>query len=497
MRTGRQTLASIDETIARLHNEEQRLDGLLKSAADDAERFRIERAGALRELARVKLGEIAAGRLVRDLDAAERRAVDVLDDRRNRIAALAERREAAVRDLEAATADRHAAAAAVEAALEIVEQRRAEAEASVQATPAWKAAKGRFDDADHIVAEAERKATQSETELGAKKKPYDDDPLFIYLWRANYGTGRYAAGNLARMIDSLVAEFVGYSDARANYAMLSEIPVRLREHATGRRASADEAKTDLAALEREAMVGAGIEKDERALAAARHKLAAAEATLDGRRKLLADIEQQREAMLSGTGDPAYAEALQTIAAADSRDDIATLFREARRTETAADETLVRKIDEIDRSAERAEQDKSELRRTAKTLAQRRIEVETTRERFRSAGYDHPHATFGNDTDIGRVLGQILEGAVRSGVLWDVIRGGFSTRTPRGRPDFGTPSFPFPFPIPGGGSNGPSGGGWREPESRGGWFPPKDSGSGGGGDSGSRSDDGDFSTGGTF
>ena len=69
-----------------------------------------------------------------------------------------------------------------------------------------------------------------------------------------------------------------------------------------------------------------------------------------------------------------------------------------------------------------------------------------RERFRSSGYDHPNATFRNENQIVNVLGQILEGVVRSGILWDLLRGGFGTRSSRGRPDFGAPNFPFPFPT---------------------------------------------------
>ncbi|MFM9938321.1 MAG: hypothetical protein ACKVP7_02345 [Hyphomicrobiaceae bacterium] len=496
MRTGRQTLASIEETIARLRQEEERVGSALTSIIEDDKRLRSERAAALRELARVKLDEMAAGRLVRNLDAAESRAVKVLEDRRNRLAGLAERRKSGAAEVQAAEAARHAAGGEVERALEAVEKRRAEAENKVKESANWREVAARSAAAESIAKEAETKATASETELGAKKKPYDDDKLFVYLWKSGYGTQRYQAGNFTRMMDRMVADFIGFSNARGDYAMLSEIVLRLREHATAKSAAATEVKTELAAIERAAMVAAGIEADERALAAARHKLAAAEATLDGKRSLLKTVEQEHEAMLSGSGDAAYAEALDTIAAGDSRDDIETLYREARRTETKADEALVARIGAIDDQIARAEQEKIGLRRSAKTVADRRLEIERTRDRFRSAGYDHPHATFGNDSEIGNVLGQILEGAVRSGVLWDVIRGGFSTRAPRGGPTFGNPSFPFPFPLPGGGSSGTKGGGWREPESGGGWFPSGDAGSSDSGGGSSKSDDG-FSTGGEF
>src|SRR6185295_14748387 len=99
MWTGRETLSSIESAIAKLHGEESQLDGALRSAVGDAERLRKERGDALRELARVKLDEMAAGRLVRDLDAGERRAAQILDDYRLRMAAATAQREALLKEI--------------------------------------------------------------------------------------------------------------------------------------------------------------------------------------------------------------------------------------------------------------------------------------------------------------------------------------------------------------------------------------------------------------
>src|SRR5688572_33210756 len=94
MWTGRQTLASIERAIADLNGEEGQLDQTLRSAVGEAERLRKEQSEAFRELARVKLDEMAAGRLVGNLDAGERRASQILDDYQLRIASTAQRREA-------------------------------------------------------------------------------------------------------------------------------------------------------------------------------------------------------------------------------------------------------------------------------------------------------------------------------------------------------------------------------------------------------------------
>ena len=481
MWTGLQTLNSIENTIGRLYKEESELDGSLKSAAADAARLRQERVEALRELARIKLDEMQAGRLVSDLDAAERRGLQLLEDRHRRVSEATERREVAMKDVARAETERSDAAKSVEQALAAVEAIRADAEVKVQATPEWRTAKAPFDEADAVAAEAEKKATSSEEELGAKKKPYDSDPLFAYLWSRGFGTSRYATFGIVRYIDQLVGNFIGFHAARANYAMLVEIPRRLREHAAAQRAIALERKVKLSEVERRAMVQAGIEAKERDLAQARQRLAAADTALEAKRQLLRTADDDRSKLMAVGDDAAYKEALETIAAADGKDDIDTLYREARRTPTPADEIIVRKLETLDERIGKADAEVASIRGSAQDLAKRRMEVERVRDRFRDAGYDHPHTTFGNDNDLERVLRQTLGGAVQSGLLWELLRQGFGYRPPRGRPDFGAPTFPFPFPVPGGGNSGPIGGDWREPRSRGGWAPR---------------DDG-FSTGGSF
>ena len=493
MWTGRQTLTEIESTLSKLRRDEGQLDGALASAAQQVEKLRADRAAALRELARVKLDEMVAGRLVRNLDAAEQRAAQVLESRRLRLEALHAQSQTLSAEVQAADAERHRAAEAVETAVVDVDEIRARADAVVKARNEWTDLGKSLEAAEAIAVEAEKKAQQAEAELGAKKKPYDSDPLFAYLWSVKFGTAAYEAGNIARMLDRIAADFIGYPNARASYAMLIEIPARLREHAVRQRKAADDVRMAIAALERQAMIDAGIEPKERALAEARHKLAAADADAERRRAQLRQVEDQRSATLGGANDTTYADALKTIAEGDAQDDIGTLYNEAKRTETPTDDMIVRRIGGLDERLAALDKELADLRKSAREMADRRTEVERVRDRFRASGYDHPNATFRNESEIGQVLGQVLEGVVRSGILWDILRGGFGTRPSRGRPDFGSPTFPFPFPMPGGGE-GARGGEWREPGTRGGWTPPFPSGGGGGNND--RDDDG-FSTGGRF
>lgn len=474
MWTGRQAFERIEGAIVSLHRQENELDRALASATAEAERLRRERSSAFRELARIKLDEITAQRLVDNLDAAEARAVTLLERRRRELESATAERQSILADLERIEVNRSSAATALEVAINALDELRSRVGDEVKSLPDWTRARAAFDSADGVAGAAEAKAAQSEAELSEKRKPYDQDPLFAYLWSIGYLSPRYKAGAIARFLDRMTAKFIGYADARLNYAMLIEIPARLREHARVQREAAEVRRADLEAIERKALLAKGGEKLEQAVDEARRKLAEADSAVESRQKALRAIDEKRDALISSTEDATYREALQTIAAADAQDRLETLVQEAKRTATAADDAIVKRIAEFNERVERIDSEITELRKSARTIAERRLEVERTRDRFRRSGYDHPDATFDNEIDLDRLLYQILGGVVTGGVLWDVLTDGFGVRYPRGRPHGGL-SFPFPFPIPTPyGDDGVRGGDWRRPESRGGWSPRHDS-----------------------
>ena len=86
-------------------------------------------------------------------------------------------------------------------------------------------------------ARAEEKAAQAEADREEKRRPYEADPIFMYLWRRRYGTRDYHASNLVRFFDRKVAQLIDFESARLNYTMLMELPDRLREHAERLKAS--------------------------------------------------------------------------------------------------------------------------------------------------------------------------------------------------------------------------------------------------------------------
>ena len=458
MISGRQALATIEQTVAQARGEEDRLDVALRTAADQVARLRAERMDAFRALARLKLDAMTQGGVVRTLDAAERQALDLLKQRRQSFERLIERRREAEQAVKDSEAERHAKAAALEEALKPIAALRQQVEAQVRASPEWASQRARIEEAPTIAEEAEKKAAQAEADREAKRKPYEADPLFMYLWRKRFGTAEDRSGPLVRFFDRRVARLVGYDKARANYALLNEIPQRLREHAQRMKAEIANARERLRILEREALIKAGIEPLAARARAAKADLDQAERRLADAKAALGALDREHDvSVLQGEGP--YRDATELLATADAQENLQALYREAMATPTPEDDAIVRRIEAADSAIRRAEREMNDIRAKLLDLAQRRAAIEHERDRFRQQGYDRPYGRFDNGSTIGNVLGGILGGVIGGAVLRDTLNGGFHRQPSPWDSDFGGG---FPFPQDAGGDwigGGSSDGGW--------------------------------------
>lgn len=477
MLSGFEAQQSIDEVYAQIRNEEARLDSALRAASDDAARLRQERLNQLKALAGLKFKLLQSGALARDFDAAEQRVKELLERARAEVGAASRRRDDAHQAILSAEAGRNACAATLEAAVSALKTFEADVASRYAADPGWLALKTELETAQNTLDEADKKAKQAEDDREKKKVPYESDPLFMYLWRRRLGTSSYASIFLIRLVDEWVARFVNYREARANYAMLNEIPARLRAHVEGLAVALTTAKQRVAAFQQEKTAAAGGAPLQKKAADAKAALDAAEAEVSRAHQSFEAAEAQYRALADKNQKNVYAQAIDLMVENDSRDDIATLFREAARTKSDEDRAIVEKIDQLTKGIASADRQVGQLRGSLSEAAQRRAEIERARAEFLQRGYNNPGGGFGNESSIHDVLGGILKGVIQGAVLGQVLQQGY-----RG-------------PSPGW---GPSDGGWAPPSDWGGdrssgpVFPGglDDGGSmGGGGD--------DFSTGGSF
>ncbi len=458
MWTARDTLFQLENHIAQARGEVDRLDATLASATAEAARLRTERTQALAQLAQVRLDGALRAPVEQRLQATERRAREIIARRAERMAALADKRIAAAAAIEAARGERDAAQDAVEAAIDALDGRRAEVAGGVRASAAWTAAERAVEEARSVADEADKKARVAEEDLAVKRKPYDADPLFSYLWARGFGTSAYRASPFVKFMDRWVARVCGYDAARPNYFMLNEIPVRLRAHAAARLEAVAEAEAARGRVERSALEAAGIGPLEAALDAARARLAAAETALDQREADLAALDRERD----GAGDdPAWREAIDLVASELAQTDIRRLEEQAFATPTVEDDQIVRRLRQIDAAIGKVDAEITETRAVAREAARRRGELERGRDQFRRQGYDHPMGTFGNEGLIGQVLTGILKGIATSGDLDRVLRDGYGRRQSRSDDRFGggAPWGRGPWGGASGGMTGGSTGSW--------------------------------------
>lgn len=502
MITGRDALATIEQTIAKARNSEGALDTALRSAEEEATRLRADRTAAFRQLARVRLDAFVQegtdqSTLLQQLDAAERRALDLIKNRSSDLKQQSGSRTTLFAAVQSTEAERHKRAETLEQALAALASVKQTAEPKIRASVAWKTQQDTIAAAEQVAQEAEKKTQQAEADREIKRKPYEADTLFMALWKVKFGTADYDAGFVTKFFDGMMARKIGYTDARANYAMLIEIPLRLRDHAERCKQAVVNERQNLAKAESKALVelGAGdlVSKVEKS----RQALIEAERDLSMRKAALEDFETKTAVAAE---DPAYEQAVNVLAEADSREDLRELYVEAARTRTKDDERVVSQIEKIDARLAKAEQEITQTRAEARDVARRRADIERERDDFRNRGYDNPYGGFGNSSILGSILGGILQGAIQGSILRDALRDGYRQQSnPWGQgPSSGGGSVFGPWSAPDNSQSQSSRGQWLPPwldngssgggGSGGSWFP------GGGGDSGGGGDDG-FSTGG--
>ena len=441
MLSGRDALNSIDRAIADIREDQEKMSARIRKATDSVARLRTAEAGEFGKLAQVRLDVIRRGEVGDRLSATERRAADLIKGHNADLDRIENEIAKGEAERQKLTADREKAADAADAAQTTYDAELAKFQAAFRKTETYKTAFAVAEEAERVVAEAERKAQLANDDRAEKGQPYEADPLFMYLWERKFGTKDYIGRGLTRLLDRWVAGIVRYIDAAANYRMLLEIPKRLNEHVAGQRAKLEAAREALKHVEDEARGNDGLAKFEKALVDANAKVEA----LDG---LIAEESARRNALEAERGqlvrgdDGAYREAVELLGFELSRQDLRALLREAMLTATKEDEQIVERIDNIRDDIGDIEEDVERDREGLKNLDSRRAELEAVRQRYVGSSFDDVSSYFDNDNLLKDLLIGVLHGVLTSGGMWREIERAHK-RSTRANPDFGWRNFPSP------------------------------------------------------
>ncbi|HEV7346409.1 MAG TPA: hypothetical protein VGN60_12345 [Devosia sp.] len=508
---GPEALESLDEAMRDIRREEEDITKRLGRSTEKLGKMREHEAELFRQLAQLRLDPSVQAELDGTISSAEAKAREMLKAHAGDLSKLEEEIAGLDATLGQLSAERAQALKAFEEQQAALRALGSKLGATIANDPAFASKRNQARELADIAAQSMRKTEQAEADQEEKGRPYREDPLFMYLWEAGYGTASYRANNLTRYLDGLVANLVAFHKARPNFAMLNEIPLRLREHAERQVHNVQAAEAELDALETQAIDNAGGKPIRDAMQAAQERIE----SLDD--QIVASEDQRDEAakalgQLSQGGSPAFTEALAALAATLRREDMQTLLAEARSTRTGQDDTLVAQIDDARARAKDEESETRELNERLRTLAARRRELEDIQWEFKKQRFDDPRSTFRDDKLVGDVLNDFLRGGISAASYWDQWQRSqnWSAGTSdwgggMGLPNNGRRRSGSPWPEAGGSTfNWPdsSFGGGGRPKSKGGFGGGWGGGSGGGfsrprtGSSGTRKHSG-FKTGGGF
>ncbi|MGD8252264.1 MAG: hypothetical protein PVF20_08120, partial [Desulfobacterales bacterium] len=440
MISGRESMHEINQHIQRAHTELESTTGRMEDLNRELTSIRVETAEHFRRLARYRLDDLQADRMIGQLDEIDRNALALLDNHRNQKSALVKEIDDSKERQKALEARRKALQEERDAAGEALEDRLSELHSRVSETEAYRQQKERAEQAGAVARNADEKATKSESDRAEKGRPYKADSLFTYLWERRYLTPDYRANPIARLLDGWVARLIDFRKARANYHMLLELPERLRDHATKTGQTAELEFQALEQMEREAAQADGIPDLQKGLDRLEADIHALDEDIDKEEARHGELLEARESLDAG-GDGYSKQAFELILSELQREELTELYRQAKSTPRLEDDAIVARIGQF---RERVGHLEADIRDATLAVSERRkalAELEEVRRRFRRKSYDAYDSGFSSDLGLSVLLGQVLGGMMGSDRAWEKIG-----RNHRRRGGFG-------------GFGGPSRGGW--------------------------------------
>ena len=431
---GRSALNEVDLKIGEVRD-------ALSSALEDVEsaearqaEVRQEQAEAYGVLADIRLDVVASGVSLDDLEGAERKARELLE----RHETYAEEKQAKVDEsadaIEALEAERRTTALALDQCIDTYETKVAAIETALETDDDYLALAETHEETEAIVARSEQKLQLARDDRKKKGAPYDEDPLFSYLWKRGFRTTDYTGRGLTKMLDSWVARLCRFDRARLNYARLIELPERLAEHVERVKEDASAALTKLEAAEHNALMEGGAVALETAANEKRAELDAVDQKIEAAETRHFETVAEHEAVLSGGKGPA-AEAREILEDALRDASFPDLRLLAAETIELDDDRIVDRLVKLRAEQMSFELDDRDLRRRPTRIKQDLRALETLRSEFKRARYDSPYARF-KSSDVDRALSGVLSGQLDVGRALRLLRKGLKQRQPRTPRGFG-------------------------------------------------------------
>jgi hypothetical protein len=397
--------------------------------------LRSQMTDAYRKLARFRMDELEADRVVTHLDETDRAVLKLLNRRTQAMQSLEPAIAQSAAQITSLSSGREQAILKRDVLIKQMDDHAADIQAQLSGQESYQSLTKLVTEEAAKAERADNKATQAEEDQAEKGKSYREDPLFMYLWKRRYLTPDYVGSGLTRALDGWVAKLVDYADARGNYYMLTELPVRLRAHANRQQAIFDEAEQKQRRMEADALNDDEMRFAKEALAKAQKTLDDIEQGIEEEEAKHASLLEERSRFSSGTDD--ISRQVIELQISEIRDDsLADLYMQAKMTPKPDDDVIVSRIRDLQQEEKKVETEIDELLAQERQHQQSHQELEKLRRQYRRRGYDSGYSSFPSGFDMAALLAMLMSGRSSGRDTWERIGREQQFRRPRTPRGFG-------------------------------------------------------------
>ena len=437
MLSGIQALGRIDDSLHSAKNEIHRIDHELTQLTAVLAENRQQQNKTLSQIAQVRLSSISGGNLLDRLNSADKEALEILNQRQKEITRLEANIDLQTNKQEQLEQERNELLQQANKLSDSLAKHEARVQKDLSTDETYLLSLEKAEKADAIADQAQQKAQDSASLLEEKGRPYEADDLFMYLWKRKYSTSEYKNYNpITRFLDGWVARKIKYSNSRANYWNILEIPERLLQHAQTVREEATAAIASVQAIEQYALEIGGADKIHADLDEMNNKIDQHDQLIATSEDDMNQLLQQRMSFSSGR-DSYMQQSLSVLTTVMKHQSVAGLRQIVVSTQSADDDFLLDNLNQYQHKQEDIEEDINRLRTAHNTKLNRLRELEDVRRNFKRHRYDDVRSGFSNDAWICSILGQFLQGLVSGSDGWRAIQRNQRHQDVGAWPDFGS------------------------------------------------------------
>jgi len=419
MITGRDTLQEINDHLLQAQSQIENADREMENLNSRLSELRIEEADQFRQLAKFRLDEMGAGQVAARLDKVHHAVPTFLDQHKQALVELDNKLEQLKQSRQKLEQQRESGINLRDQAVETLQRQLEESKKKLEQDQDYQLQKEKAIRAAEVTRRADEKASQSEADLASKGEPYQEDAIFMYLWQRRYMTPDYRANSIIRSLDGWVARLIDYREGRADYHMLNELPLRLREHADRAAEEARRQQKALQALERQRAEKDGVGTTQTELEKAEAQLQQVNDEIETHEKRYQELLAQKADFAAGK-DKYTQKAVEVLVAELESEDTLELYRQAQATPRPEDDAIVMRLHKLQQEQQETNKRISDFKADRRQHRKALEELTKLGGKFRRSNYDTRYSSFPTNLGIGILLGEILRGGRSSGSAWDRI-----------------------------------------------------------------------------